>query len=376
MKKLLLLLLLCTAGVTNLFALSFNEGILNYTVNADGTTVTVKLKSGATSSGSLSIPSTVTYNDITYTVTAVANYGFYNCSGFIGTLTLPNTLITIGNYAFGSCTHFVGSLTIPNSVTTIGNSAFSYCSSFTGSLTIGSSVSSIGNEAFKNCTGLTSIMVYPESVPTMGTDVFLNVPTDIPVTVPSVSLADYQSASGWSQFTNMHCMETLTVYDGPAENNTVPVYGLWTDAYLKAEFVMPATEIAEMAGSTINSMKFYASQTNVNWGNANFQVFLTEVTDATISVFAGPGTVVYQGALSIVDGEMTVDFTTPYQYDGGNLLVGIYNTVKGSYATSTWYGESVTGASISGYNSTSLDNVQPSQCDFIPKITFSFTPAC
>ena len=376
MKKLLLLLLLCTAGVTNLFALSFNEGILNYTVNADGTTVTVKLKSGATSSGSLSIPSTVTYNDITYTVTAVANYGFYNCSGFIGTLTLPNTLITIGNYAFGSCTHFVGSLTIPNSVTTIGNSAFSYCSSFTGSLTIGSSVSSIGNEAFKNCTGLTSIMVYPESVPTMGTDVFLNVPTDIPVTVPSVSLADYQSASGWSQFTNMHCMETLTVYDGPAENNTVPVYGLWTDAYLKAEFVMPATEIAEMAGSTINSMKFYASQTNVNWGNANFQVFLTEVTDATISVFAGPGTVVYQGALSIVDGEMTVDFTTPYQYDGGNLLVGIYNTVKGSYATSTWYGESVTGASISGYNSTSLDNVQPSQCDFIPKTTFSFTPAC
>ena len=376
MKKLLLLLLLCTVGVTNLVAQSFNEGILNYTVNADGTTVTVKLKSGATSSGSLSIPSTVTYNDITYTVTAVANYGFYNCSGFIGTLTLPNTLITIGNYAFGSCTHFVGSLTIPNSVTTIGNSAFSYCSSFTGSLTIGSSVSSIGNEAFKNCTGLTSIMVYPESVPTMGTDVFLNVPTDIPVTVPSVSLADYQSASGWSQFTNMHCMETLTVYDGPAENNTVPVYGLWTDAYLKAEFVMPATEIAEMAGSTINSMKFYASQTNVNWGNANFQVFLTEVTDATISVFAGPGTVVYQGALSIVDGEMTVDFTTPYQYDGGNLLVGIYNTVKGSYATSTWYGESVTGASISGYNSTSLDNVQPSQCDFIPKTTFSFTPAC
>ena len=376
MKKLLLLFLLCTVGVTNLVAQSFDDGYLRYTVNSDGTTVAVKIKPNATYSGSLSIPSTVTYNDNTYTVTAIANYAFYNCSGFTGTLTLPNTLVTIGNYAFGSCTHFVGSLTIPNSVTTIGNSAFSYCSSFTGSLTIGSSVSSIGNEAFKNCTSLTSIMVYPESVPTMGTDVFLNVPTDIPVTVPSVSLADYQSASGWSDFTNMHCMETLTVYDGTDSNNTVPVYGLWTDAYLKAEFVMPATEIAEMAGSTINSMKFYASQTNVNWGNANFLVFLTEVTDATISVFAGPGTVVYQGALSIVDGEMTVDFTTPYQYDGGNLLVGIYNTVKGSYATSTWYGESVTGASISGYNSTSLDNVQPTQRDFIPKTTFGFTPAC
>ena len=63
MKKLLLLLLLCTVGVTNLFAQSFNEGILNYTVNADGTTVTVNgRKSGITASGSLSIPSTVTYN--------------------------------------------------------------------------------------------------------------------------------------------------------------------------------------------------------------------------------------------------------------------------------------------------------------------------
>ena len=62
MKKLLFLLLLCSVGVTHLVALSFDEGILNYTVNADGTTVTVKLKQGATSSGSLSIPSTVTYN--------------------------------------------------------------------------------------------------------------------------------------------------------------------------------------------------------------------------------------------------------------------------------------------------------------------------
>lgn len=239
MKKLLLLLLLCTAGVTNLVAQSFNEGILNYTVNADGTTVTVKLKSGATSSGSLSIPSSVTYNDNTYTVTAIANYGFYTCSGFTGTLTLPNTLVTIGNYAFGSCTHFVGSLTIPNSVTTIGNSAFSYCSSFTESLTIGSSVSSIGNEAFKNCTSLTSIMVYRESVPTMGTDVFLNVPTDIPVTVPCASLGDYQSASGWSQFTNMHCMETLTVYDGTTTNNTVPAYIYYFEQFTRSQFVFP-----------------------------------------------------------------------------------------------------------------------------------------
>ena len=42
-----LFLLLCTAGVTNLFAQSFNEGILNYTVNADGTLEAVKAELSA-----------------------------------------------------------------------------------------------------------------------------------------------------------------------------------------------------------------------------------------------------------------------------------------------------------------------------------------
>ena len=373
-----LFLLLCTAGVTNLVAQSFNEGILNYTVNADGTTVTVKLKSGATSSGSLSIPSTVTYNDNTYTVTAIANQAFYHCSGFTGTLTLPNTLVTIGNYAFGSCTHFVGSLTIPNSVTTIGNSAFSYCSSFTGVLTIGSSVSSIGNEAFKNCTNLTSIMVYPESVPTMGTNVFLNVPTDIPVTVPCTSLGDYQSASGWSDFTNMHCMETLTVYDGTTTNGYVPVYGYYTDAYLKAEFVMPSTEIAEMAGSTINSMKFYATTPASEAWTSTFRVFMKEVGNTAIDAFNGTdgATIVYEGLLDGTGSEMTIYFSTPYYYNGGHLLVGVYNVTKGNYKSVTWSGVTVTDASVQGYSYSSLEEIDPTQRNFIPKTTFGFTPAC
>ena len=383
MKKLLLFLLLCTAGVTNLVALSFDVGILNYTVNADGTTVTVKLKSGASSSGSLSIPSTVTYNDNTYTVTAIANYGFYTCSGFTGTLTLPNTLVTIGNYAFGSCSNFVGSLIIPNSVTTIGNSAFSYCSSFTGSLTIGSSVSSIGNSAFKNCTSLTSIMVYPESVPTMGTDVFLNVPTDIPVTVPSVSLADYQSASGWSDFTNMHCMETLTVYDGTTTKNTVPAYIFYFDDFTRSQFIIPADDLVEMINQPITSMTFYTDSDYVPYTTVSpADVYLMEVNYTSISAYESKSsaTIVYSGFFDIVStdngGKMTINFSTPFIYQGGNLLVGIENTVDVGYKNIYFYGQTVNGASISGYNSTSLDNVQPTQRNFIPKTTFGFIPAC
>ena len=164
----------------------------------------------------------------------------------------------------------------------------------------------------------------------------------------------------------------LTVYDGTSTNGYVPVYGFYADAYLKAEFVMPAADLAEMAGSDIYSMTFYATQTSVSWGTANFQVFLTEVGESTISAFNGPGTIVYEGALSIDDGQMFVEFETPYTYNGGNLLIGVYNTVAGSYVTSTWYGVSAEGASVQGYNYSNLDGVSPSQRNFLPKTTFEY----
>ena len=105
MKKLLFLLLLCSVGVTHLVALSFDEGILNYTVNADGTTVTVDgRKSGITASGSLSIPSTVTYNKTVgregTSITTYCNYwssthssaGFSYCIYIAGYIGYSNTV--------------------------------------------------------------------------------------------------------------------------------------------------------------------------------------------------------------------------------------------------------------------------------------------
>ena len=167
----------------------------------------------------------------------------------------------------------------------------------------------------------------------------------------------------------------LTVHDGTTTNGYVPLYGWYADAYLKCEMVYPAAELSGMNGGSINSMTFYASQTSVDWGNAEFQVFVAEVSDATISAFAGPGTVVYEGALSIADGMMTVEFDAPYTYNGGNLLVGVYETTTGSYVTSTWYGESVTGASVSGYSYSDLASISATQRDFLPKTTFAYTPA-
>lgn len=168
-------------------------------------------------------------------------------------------------------------------------------------------------------------------------------------------------------------MEQITVHDGTVTNQCVPVYGYWADAYNKAEMVYPANELVAMSGGLIYGMTFFADQESASWGSASFKVFLKEVNSTTISSFSGPGTVVYEGGLSVVGNEMEIEFTTPYQYNGGNLLVGVYEPTKGSFLTCYWYGEEVEGASVSGYSSNSFDDIAVLEQDFLPKTTFTYS---
>ena len=121
--------------------------------------------------GNITIPSTVTYNDVAYTVAAIGDYAFYYCNGLTGSLTIPDSVTEIGGFAFYGCSGFTGSLTIPNSVTEIGGSAFVGCSGFTGSLTIPNSVTYIGEYAFAFC-GFTGSLTIPNSVTYIGGGAF------------------------------------------------------------------------------------------------------------------------------------------------------------------------------------------------------------
>ena len=188
------------------------------------------------------------------------------------------------------------------------------------------------------------------------------------IMILSIFLGLLANGNAWGQ-------NTLTIHDGTVTNSYVPVYGFYTDAYLKCEFVYPASELTDMVGSSISSMKFYlSSPATDSWGNANFQVFLKEISGTTISTFSGAGTVVYEGALDGTQSTMTITFTIPYLYNGGSLLIGLYNTVKGSYKSASFYGETVNGASVQGYSYSSLDEISPTQRDFLPKVTFEYTP--
>ena len=174
-------------------------------------------------SGDVVIPSTVTYDGTTYSVTSIGESAFCDCSD-LTSVTIPNNVTSIGQSAFNYCSGLT-SITIPNSVTSIGEYAFSGCSSLTTlnfnainchhfydhdyddyyalfsdtpltmvnigdsvqripanfvigcrgltSITIPNSVTSIGNDAFSGCSGLTSVTI-PNSVTSIGGGAFSN----------------------------------------------------------------------------------------------------------------------------------------------------------------------------------------------------------
>ena len=154
----LFVLLLSAVGMTKALGFGFTVDNLNYSVNSDGVSVTVTGHvDGQSATGELVIPETVTYNELTYSVTTIGYTAFWLCTGFTGDLVIPNSVTSIESYAFRDCSGFTGNLTIGSSVETIGVLAFEGCTGFTGNLVIPNSVTEIWNGAFSDCTGFSNV---------------------------------------------------------------------------------------------------------------------------------------------------------------------------------------------------------------------------
>ncbi len=170
----------------------------------------------------------------------------------------------------------------------------------------------------------------------------------------------------------------ITLFDDTETNVYVPVYGLYADSYLKCQTVYPAAQLQNIAGSQLTGLTYYTSApADAAWTGANFKVYLMEVDYTSISAFEDVetnATLVYEGSLDGTSSTMSVNFSTPYSYNGGNLLVAVYNTVIGTYKSCSFYGSEVENASVQGYSYTSLSAVTPSSKNFIPKTTFCATP--
>ena len=243
--------------------------------------------------GSVVIPSTVTYSGKTYTVTSIGDWAFYGCSG-LTSVTIPNSVTSIRNSAFHECTSLT-SVTIPNSVTSIGECAFACCSSLT-SITIPNSVTSISYSAFGDCTSLTSITI-PNSVTTLGDGVFMNCTSLTSVTIPnsvtsidtwtfyncrsltSITIPNSVTSIGESAFYKCRSLTSITI---PNSVTSIGYQAFWDcSGLISVTIPNRVTHIRERAFEGCNSLEeiyCHAEQTPTVYDNTFKDVDVSDVT--------------------------------------------------------------------------------------------------
>lgn len=116
----------------------------------------------------LDIPSTITYNNVTYTVREVAPFAFFK-SSYVQTIKLPETVRTIGSFAFYWCVN-LRSINIPDLVTSIQEGTFVWCNKLE-SIELPANIGYIGNSAFSDCIGLKRINI-PRKCNSVGDEAF------------------------------------------------------------------------------------------------------------------------------------------------------------------------------------------------------------
>ena len=131
-------------------------------------------------SGDIVIPETVTYDNISYKVTALEVRCFEFCSS-LTSISLPASLISLGKDCFNDCDKLTN-ISLPYGLTSIGNGCFGGCSSLT-SISLPSGITSLGESCFSSCSSLKSISL-PSSLISLGEYCFNNCSSLTSVSLP------------------------------------------------------------------------------------------------------------------------------------------------------------------------------------------------
>ena len=317
-------------------------------------------------SGDITIPSSITYNDVEYSVTSIGNAAFSECTG-LTSITIPNSVTSISKYAFDGCSGLT-SVTIPNSVTSIADYAFQNCSGLTSvtveitdlaawctnpvtfsipssctlylslngnviqDLTIPNSVTKIGNYAFDGCSGLTSVTI-PNSVTEIGNRAFYGCSGLTSVTIPnSVTSIGYSAFAGCSGLTSVEIPDDVTCIGSGAFDSSVSIYvkrgtkallALWSGGYIP-----------------------YRKGTNIQLTVPSVSVTSTTQTTATIKLDNA-----YDEYTYTVDGEKLTSAGLIIRglrpENSGDLYFGIYHSEEQMYSKSVSYKTASISPSVS-----------------------------
>ncbi|MCQ2329239.1 MAG: hypothetical protein MJZ93_01610, partial [Paludibacteraceae bacterium] len=183
----------------------------------------------------------------------------------------------------------------------------------------------------------------------------------------------------------MDCSRVVDVCSNGASRNSnmdvIPIYSQVADMTIKSQMIYPSTEL-NLNACKINGMKFYPHASNANaWDNAVFEISLgTTESTTTFSydfVDAENVTVVYNGTISATQDNMSIDFQTPFDYNGtDNLWIQFRTITPGTNGTQIYY--TSIDAEGSGYMEyegtnpyTGMQFSQYAQSNYLPKVTFT-----
>lgn len=175
-----------------------------------------------------------------------------------------------------------------------------------------------------------------------------------------------------------NAQNSWTVADSTAVHASVPLdfYNCDGSGVREAQMLYPASLLTSMNGSTLGSITFYHQSTATKTlSTSTWYILIGETSETDLS--SGFSTValdtVYEGNLVVNNGVFSFDFTTPYTYNGGNLIVEILT----NGASGNWFGNSGQGCyGKDGIGSTYSSMSTPNYTAFLPKTTFTEAPSC
>ena len=172
----------------------------------------------------------------------------------------------------------------------------------------------------------------------------------------------------------------LTICDGTDTNKNVPFYFYYLDTQgTTGQVIYPASMLESMVGKQITGITFYNQGYPNSWSIEQMGVSMATVDYATLpeevegaTYIEADFTQTFCGAKSAEATEeaqeLAFEFTTPFVYTGGNLVVELKAVTKGNgYPQVSFVGQNTEAhTAVYGYNSSRYYQ------KFLPKATFKF----
>lgn len=225
--------------------------------------VTVKEYTG--NGRDITLPSTVTYMDTEYTITAVGSNVLEKFAGVDGidlTVTIPEGYTTIKGEAFKNC-YGLKTITIPGSVTAINYNAFDGCKDLAAvTFEDGENSLTFGNTVFNNCAALNSLA--------------------LPARVSNIGAGMVQGCTGLTSLSS--ASDAYFAQDGALYKKNDDGNGYTLHSYAPGASATSFTIPAEVNGKPVTSIFRMAFQNNANLQSVTIPA---GVTDFQFSCFEG-----------------------------------------------------------------------------------------